>query len=187
MIYILMGVSGCGNWAGPCMKEMTSTHRKTSRRWLVVNRSQIRLPWLLKLHDIIVSERSSGSDALVTCSALKHQYRQILLHGSKVLPSSSPDQDIRPPVPDVFFIFLHGDHDLLYQRLVARRGHYMKADLLSSQFDVLELPSNDENVLSLDVRRSIADMATEMTADGFLLVRLKEKRPALSCFNFLLS
>ncbi|XP_068167581.1 probable gluconokinase isoform X2 [Antennarius striatus] len=174
MIYILMGVSGCGKSTlgaflseklGWPLHEGDDFHPQENIEKMARGEpltDQDRLPWLLKLHDIIVSERSSGSDALVTCSALKHQYRQILLHGSKVLPSSSPDQDIRPPVPDVFFIFLHGDHDLLYQRLVARRGHYMKADLLSSQFDVLELPSNDENVLSLDVRRSIADMATEV-------------------------
>ncbi|XP_068594841.1 probable gluconokinase, partial [Brachionichthys hirsutus] len=124
---------------------------------------QDRFPWLLKLHDVIESERRSGSDALLTCSALKRQYRQILLYGSRILtPSYSPDQDIWSPSPDVFFLFLHGDHDLLYQRLVVRRGHYMKADLLASQFDVLEPPSNEENMLFLDIRRSIPDIAMEI-------------------------
>ncbi len=109
-------------------------------------------------------ERSSGSDALVVCSALKRLYRLILLYGSKALASSpAPDRDILPPTcPDVCFLFLHGDYDLLYQRLVARKGHYMKADLLRSQFDVLEPPSDEENVLPLDIRRSIADMAMEV-------------------------
>ncbi|XP_042343436.1 probable gluconokinase isoform X2 [Plectropomus leopardus] len=143
---------------------MTSIHRGTLRRWLVVNRLQIRLPWLLKLHEVITSERFSGSDALVVCSALKRLYRQILLYGSKALFSSSgSDQEILPPtIPDVFFLFMHGDYDLIQQRMVARKGHYMKADMLRSQFDVLEPPSDEENVLALDIRRSIADMAMEV-------------------------
>lgn len=110
------------------------------------------------------SERCSGSDALVACSALKRLYRQILLFGSKALASSShPGQNILPPSsPDVFFLFLHGDYDLLKQRMVARKGHYMKADLLRSQFDVLEHPSDEENVLPLDIRRDIPDMVIEV-------------------------
>lgn len=109
------------------------------------------------------SERRSGSHALVVCSALKRLYRQILLYGSKALTSSScADRNILPATPDVFFLFLHGDYDLLYQRMVARRGHYMKADLLRSQFDVLEPPLDEENVLPLDVRRNIPDMAKEV-------------------------
>ncbi|XP_076586089.1 putative gluconokinase isoform X2 [Chaetodon auriga] len=151
MIYIIMGVSGSGNWAGRCMKGIASTHRRTLRRWLMVNHSQTR-------------ERCSGSDALVACSALKRLYRQILLYGTKALASSTgPGQEVLPPAsPDVFFLFLHGDYDLLHQRMVARRGHYMKADLLRSQFDVLEPPLDEENVLSLDIRRSIPDMAMEV-------------------------
>ncbi|XP_044052159.1 probable gluconokinase isoform X2 [Siniperca chuatsi] len=147
MIYIIMGVSGCGkSTLGAFLSEKD------------------RLPWLLKLHEVIERERCSGSDALVACSALKRLYRQILLYGSKALaPSSGPDQDILPPTsPDVFFLFLHGDYDLLHQRMVARRGHYMKEDLLRSQFDVLEPPLDEENVLPLDIRRSIPDMATEV-------------------------
>ncbi|AWP07232.1 putative gluconokinase-like [Scophthalmus maximus] len=84
------------------MKGIISTHRRMLRRWLGGNRSQTRLPWLLQLHEVIQRERCSGSDALVTCSALKRHYRWIMLHGAKAL-----DQDILPPIaPDVFFLFL---------------------------------------------------------------------------------
>ncbi|XP_008292792.1 probable gluconokinase [Stegastes partitus] len=176
MIYIIMGVSGSGKSSlgmflseklGWPLHEGDNFHPqanidKMSRGEPLTD--QDRLPWLLKIHEVIESERCSCSDALVACSALKRHYRQILLHGSKALtPPSSPDQDILPPShPDVCFLFLHGDYEFIHQRMVARRGHYMKADLLRSQFDSLEPPLEEENVLSLDIRRSIADMATEV-------------------------
>lgn len=109
-------------------------------------------------------ERCSGSDALVACSALKRLYRQILLYGSTALAASScPHQKELPPsLPDVIFLFLRGDYDLVHQRMEARRGHYMKAHLLRSQFDALEPPTDEENVLTLDMTRTIPDMASEV-------------------------
>ncbi|XP_030593861.1 probable gluconokinase [Archocentrus centrarchus] len=176
MIYVIMGVSGCGKSTfgiflseklGWPLYEGDDFHpqeniEKMSRGEALTD--QDRLPWLLKLHDIIQRERSSGSDALVVCSALKHQYRQILIYGSKALASpSDPDQETLPPsCPDVFFLFLHGDYEFIYQRMVARRGHYMRADMLRSQFDTLEPPLDEENVLTLDIKRGITDMAVEV-------------------------
>ncbi|XP_039887622.1 probable gluconokinase isoform X1 [Simochromis diagramma] len=176
MIYIIMGVSGCGKSTfgiflseklGWPLYEGDDFHpreniEKMSRGEALTD--QDRLPWLLKLHEVIQRERSSGSDALLVCSALKHQYRRILLHGSKALTSpSETDQEIFPPAsPDVFFLFLRGDYEFIYQRMVARRGHYMKADMLRSQFDTLEAPSDEENVLTLDIQRGIDDMAVEV-------------------------
>ncbi|XP_029960634.1 probable gluconokinase [Salarias fasciatus] len=176
MIYIIMGVSGTGKSTlgkslseklGWPLHEGDDFHPQENIEKMVRGEpltDQDRLPWLLKLHEVIQRERSSGSDALVACSALKRHYRQILLNGSKALTlSSGPDQEVLPPAfPDVFFLFLHGSYDLIHQRMVARRGHYMRADLLRSQFDVLEPPVDEENVLPLDIRRSIADMVMEV-------------------------
>lgn len=176
MIYIIMGVSGSGKSTlgaflseklGWPLYEGDSFHPQENIEKMARGEpltDQDRLPWLLKLHEVIEKERCSGSDALVACSALKRLYRQILLYGCKALASSpTSDQVILPSTcPDVYFLFLHGDYDLLYQRLVARRGHYMKADLLHSQFDVLEPPLDEENVLPLDIRKSIPDMAMEV-------------------------
>lgn len=176
MIYIIMGVSGCGKSSlgaflseklGWPLHEGDDFHPQGNIEKMARGEpltDQDRLPWLLKLHEVIERERCSGSHALVSCSALKRQYRQILLYGSKALASSSsPDQIIPPPTsPDVFFLFLRGDFSVIQQRMVARKGHYMKADLLRSQFDILEPPSDEENVLPLDIRRSITDMATEV-------------------------
>ncbi|XP_026177544.1 probable gluconokinase [Mastacembelus armatus] len=176
MIYILMGVSGCGKSTfgaflseklGWPLYEGDNFHSQENIEKMAQGiplTDEDRLPWLLKLHDVIQSERSSKSNALVACSALKHLYRQILLYGSKAPTSSSgSDQEILPATcPDVFFLFLHGDYDLIYQRMVARKGHYIKADLLCSQFDALEPPLDEDNVLVLDIRKSFSDMATEI-------------------------
>lgn len=128
---------------------------------------QDRFPWLLRLHDVIERERCRGGNALVACSALKRLYRQILLHGSRALasPPSGSNQEVPPPPPaspDVCFLFLHGDYNVIYQRLSLRKGHYMKASLLQSQFDTLEPPSDEENVLPLDISIGITDMAVEV-------------------------
>lgn len=176
MIYIIMGVSGCGKSAlgaflsekmGWPLHEGDHFHPQGNIEKMARGEpltDQDRLPWLLKLHEVIERGRCSRSDALVTCSALTRLYRQILLYGAKALDSSSgPDHNSLPPAPpDVFFLFLHGDYDLIQQRMVARRGHYMKADLLRSQFDVLEPPSDEENVLPLAISRSVTDMAVEV-------------------------
>lgn len=176
MIYILMGVSGSGKstfgeflseklgwpfYEGDNFHPLENVEKMSRGEPLT---DQDRFPWLLKLHEVIESERSSGSDALVACSALKRLYRQILLHGSKALCSLvNPDHHTLPSnIPDVFFLFMHGDYNLIYQRMVARRGHYMKENLLRSQFEDLEPPSDDENMLLLDIRMSITDMAAQV-------------------------
>ncbi|XP_056888739.1 probable gluconokinase [Takifugu flavidus] len=175
MLYIIMGVSGCGKSSlGACLSEKLGwrLHEgddfhpqenidKMSKGEPLTD--QDRLPWLLRLHEVIESEMRSGSDALLTCSALKRLYRQILLHGSRALAPSCPDNATQPPnSPHIYFLFLHGDFELLNQRVLARKGHYMKADLLRSQFDDLEPPLEEENVLLLDVSRNISDIAMEV-------------------------
>ncbi|KAM9742882.1 putative gluconokinase isoform 1-T4 [Menidia menidia] len=176
MIYIIMGVSGTGKSSlglflseklGWPLHEGDDFHPRENIQKMARGEpltDQDRWPWLLKLHEVIERERSLGCSALVVCSALKRQYRQVLLFGSTALSSSTVSHQEVPPStpPDVFFLYLHGDYELIHKRIVARMGHYMKADLLRSQFDILEPPSDEENVLSLDVRRSIADMAGEV-------------------------
>lgn len=109
----------------------------------------------------ITSERDARCDALITCSALKWQYRQILLHGVKAVANSSSSSLSSPS--DFFFLFLHGDYDLIQQRMESRTGHFMKADMLRSQFDTLQPPSvGEENVLPLNIKWNVSDMVVEV-------------------------
>jgi carbohydrate kinase (thermoresistant glucokinase family) len=83
---------------------------------------QDRQPWLQALaSQLLKSEKSGG--AVLACSALKESYREIL----KV-------------TPDVRWIHLKGKRDLIWDRMLARKNHYMKAGMLDSQFATWEEP-----------------------------------------------
>ena|ERR1700722_4301598 len=87
-----------------------------------------RQPWLHAITAWMDERIARGVSAVVTCSALKRAYRDDLLNGR----------------PQARMIFLNVDREELARRLAARHGHFFPADLLSSQFAVLELPQPDE-------------------------------------------
>ena len=77
---------------------------------------------------------ANGETVVLTCSALKRRYRDVLRTGG-----------------DVRFIHLAGSKALISSRLAARKGHYMPGSLLDSQFAALELPGDDEAItVSID-------------------------------------
>lgn len=92
-----------------------------------------RRPWLANVADWIRSHVRSGRPGVITCSALKRAYRE------------------RLRADGVVFVHLAGSRDVIRRRLVARHGHYMPATLLDSQFDTLEPPTDEPDVLSIDI------------------------------------
>lgn len=94
-----------------------------------------RLPWLRRIATWIADHVAAGRDGVVTCSALKRAYRD-LLRGSGA---------------GVRFVYLRGTKDVIAQRLAARHGHYMPASLLDSQFADLEPPGPDEPAITVDI------------------------------------
>jgi gluconokinase len=91
-----------------------------------------RVPWLAALHDLISTSLKECRPAVLACSALKESYRQTLLEGND----------------GVQIVYLKGSYDLLWSRLSLRKDHYMKPQMLQSQFEALEEPSN---ALTVDV------------------------------------
>jgi len=85
-----------------------------------------RRPWLDALHDVIARIAADGGSAVLACSALKQEYRDRLARA----------------VESVVFVYLHGSFELFRERLRERSGHFMKADLLPSQFATLEPPGD---------------------------------------------
>ena len=92
-----------------------------------------RLPWLEHLADLIQEHLTRGESLVLACSALKEHYRTRLERGQ----------------PEVQFVYLQGSFELILARMQAREGHYMKANLLKSQFDALEEPE-DALVVPID-------------------------------------
>jgi gluconokinase len=138
MIVALMGVSGAGK---------TTVGKLLSERldWPLLDaddyhppaniekmRSGIpltdddRWPWLDRLNGLLKDKERHGEDALLACSALKSRYRDRLAAGCSNLR----------------WVYLKGSFELIESRLKARKGHYMKAGLLESQFAALEVPSD---------------------------------------------
>ncbi len=94
-----------------------------------------RWPWLHAIADEIDAIRTRGESAVVTSSALKRAYRDILI-------------DHRP---DVVLVYLKGSKDLIAKRIAARTGHFMPPSLLDSQFATLEEPGPDEHPVVVSI------------------------------------
>lgn len=97
-----------------------------------------RAGWLRQLAARIAAARTAGTGIVVTCSALKRSYRDLLCGA----------------VHDLRFVFLRGERALIAERLAGRRGHFMNPALLKSQFATLEEPSPDENAWVCDITES---------------------------------
>ena len=101
-----------------------------------------RAEWLQSLAARVAEASESGTGLVMTCSALKRSYRDILRGGAS----------------DLRFVFLKGERAVIAGRLASRRGHYMPASLLDSQIATLEEPSPDEDAWVCDIRESPKDI-----------------------------
>ena len=87
-----------------------------------------RWPWLEAIGRWVDERAAAGTSAVITCSALKRAYRDLLDGGR----------------PTVRFCHVEADPDLIRSRVEARRGHYMPASQLPSQLAILEPLGDDE-------------------------------------------
>ena len=87
-----------------------------------------REPWLSAIRDALSAHYTSGANVVLACSALKKQYRRALV------PENAADA--------VRFVYLRAPESVLRERLAHRSGHYAGADLLASQLETLEEPSD---------------------------------------------
>lgn len=146
--WVVMGVSACGKSdigallaqalgapfiEGDCFHPPENVAKMSAgiplddddrRGWLQALRAEIERAW--KTDPVVV----------LSCSALKRAYRDVL---------RGDDGDVR-------FVHLHGDRDLIAQRMAARSGHFMPVSLLDSQLRTLEALQPDERGVTLDVR-----------------------------------
>jgi ribose 5-phosphate isomerase A len=105
-----------------------------------------RLPWLERVAAWIDGQRAKKQPGIITCSALKRAYRQVII-GDR---------------PQVRLVYLRGGRDLIAEHLSGRHGHFMPAALLQSQIDTLEEPDPSEDPLTVDVGAPAAHVANEI-------------------------
>jgi gluconokinase len=111
-----------------------------------------RAGWLDALSARLGDAAGSDTGIVVTCSALKRAYRDVLRRGA----------------PGLQLVWLHGSPELLAQRMTQRQGHFMPTSLLDSQLATLEPPAADERAWALDAAESperiVADLLTRVHA-----------------------
>ncbi|WP_433331118.1 gluconokinase [Spirillospora sp. CA-294931] len=105
-----------------------------------------RWPWLRAIAAWMDERLAAGDTAVVTCSALKRSYRDLLCEGR----------------PQVRIVYLEGDRDLIARRMAARQGHFFPTRLLDSQLADLEPPGPDENPITVSVDGTPARITAEI-------------------------
>ena len=156
MIFIVMGTTGSGKTTlgtllakrlGWVFADADVYHPAANvekmKHGIPLNDSD-RKPWLEALHNQVLAWETKHQNAILACSALKQSYRDELKSGAEVK-----------------FVYLKGDYELFSERVLARKGHFAKQDLLASQFADLEEPTD---AITVDARQSPGKMVEDVCA-----------------------
>lgn len=159
-LVVVMGVSGCGKstvgrlLARSLRAEFLEGDELHPARNIERMAAGIALTdadrrdWLLEIAQQLADARAGQHALVVSCSALKHGYRDML----------------RTAASQLAFVHLGASRALLEARLAARPGHFMPSSLLDSQLQTLEPPAADERALTLDAALPAAEIAAQAAA-----------------------
>lgn len=156
---VVMGVAGCGkstvaeairDQLGFVMAEGDDFHPKANIDKMSAGiplTDEDRWPWLRVINTWMVAREALGQNTVVSSSALKRSYRDLLRENV-----------------DVFFVHLAGSQELIYSRLAARKDHFMPPSLLASQFADLQPLGPDENGVVVPVDGTIDEVVEQAVA-----------------------
>jgi carbohydrate kinase (thermoresistant glucokinase family) len=157
-LYVVMGITGSGKSTvgaafaraiGVDFVEGDDYHPVENVRRMAAGvplTDNDRADWLGSLADRIRQSRNAGTGLVLTCSALKRSYRDVL----------------RAAAPELQFVLLKGSRALIAERLADRREHFMPASLLDSQLETLEEPALDEHAWVYDVSASPQEIVDDL-------------------------
>jgi gluconokinase len=157
LVIVVMGVSGSGKttigsllarqleWAFADADDYHSAANVEKMRNGIPLTDADRIPWLDALRALIACWIADGKSAVLACSALKESYRESL----------RIDEQVR-------YVYLKGNRDLLFYRLLERSDHYMKEQMLESQLGTLEEPVN---AIVVDAKGTPEDIVREIRRD----------------------
>nr|WP_210334030.1 gluconokinase [Mesorhizobium sangaii] len=149
-----MGVAGCGKSAvgtalaatlGAIFIEGDRLHPPENVARMARGEpltDQLREGWLDAIGERIVVSVGQGEGVVAACSALKRSYRERLSGFC----------------PEIVFLYLEIDAAAARRRVASRKGHFMPASLVDSQFAILEPPAADERALTLDATRPVDEL-----------------------------
>ena len=150
MVVVLMGVTGSGKttvgerlaaelgWTFADADDFHPAANKAKMHAGIPLTDDDRWPWLQALRTWIEQSLASGQGAIVACSALKAAYRDVLAGG----------------LDGVRFVLLHGDPQVLADRLAERHHEFMNPALLASQLATLEAPAD---AITIDIELPIEE------------------------------
>jgi len=166
MIVIVAGVSGSGKstvgallagrlgWRFDDADEFHPAANVQKMRAGVPLTDEDRWPWLRAIATWMDERIAAGEQAVVTCSALKRSYRDVLLTGR----------------PQARMVFLTPDREVVARRLAARHGHFFPEQLLGSQLADLEPPAPDETTRAEPVLTVVPAGDPPATVDAIIAV-----------------
>ncbi|HKP56310.1 MAG TPA: gluconokinase [Polyangiales bacterium] len=157
-LLVLMGVSGSGKstigalLAGTLQwpyADADSFHSAANVAKMAAGHpltDEDRAPWLQAIRAWLDERAKLGEPGIVTCSALKRRYRDVLRR------------------PEVKIVYLRGTPAQIETRMVARQGHFFRASMLESQFAALEEPAADEHVITVSIDGTPAEIVDAIIA-----------------------
>jgi len=163
-IIVVMGVSGCGkstiaeyiaNQLNTHFKDADELHPPSNIHKMesgVALTDSDRQPWLTDVANYAREQAEHHGMCVIACSALKRNYRHILNSAGNIA-----------------YVFLDGSFELIASRMQARTGHFMPETLLQSQFNTLEDPRSEDNVVTINIDNTPAEIASKAVSALHLL------------------
>lgn len=154
VLIAVMGVSGSGKSTiakalalqfALSFYEADDFHSEKSKQWMASGKpltDEMREPWIKQLCDTLTNEYTSNKHCILSFSGLKKKHRE----------------RFRAIGFHTLFIYLSGSKTLILERMKRRKNHFMPSSLIDSQFDSMEEPNTEKDIVKIDISGTIEDI-----------------------------